>query len=100
VHTSDSQYNTFPTDFNSIRLEEALADAGFRRGTRAFFIWEGSAQFVTPETVGVILRYVASTAAVGSRVAFTYVHRGVFDGTVCFEGMQRLVSLARLLGEP
>ncbi len=89
-----------PTDLDCAQLEGALAEAGFCLGARAFFIWEGSTQFHTPEAVDAILRYVACTAAAGSRIAFTYVHRGVITGTAHFEGMRRLVSLARRLGEP
>lgn len=39
------------------------------------FIWEGVTNQLTTDAVDAVLRYVASCAD-GSRVVFTYVHRG------------------------
>jgi O-methyltransferase involved in polyketide biosynthesis len=39
-------------------------------------------------------------AAPGSALVFTFVHRGVLDGTVQFEGADKLMRSTRRLGEP
>lgn len=70
-----------PIDFNHQRLEDELATAGFRTGARTFFIWEGVTQYLTEEAVDTTFRYISSVSAPGSQIAFTYIRRGILDGT-------------------
>lgn len=87
-----------PLDFDLQRLDSALYDAGFRPETPAFFIWEGVSQYLIASAVDATLRFVASCAA-GSRIVFTYVHRGVLDPTSPLYNPEMLDRL-RKMGEP
>ena len=78
---------------------EALAAAGFDRGAPAAFVWEGVTNYLTPEAAEATFRAVAGTAPAG-RLIFTYVHRGAIDGTVEYEGADRLRETVAGVGEP
>lgn len=87
-------------DFNRQTLAEVMAGAGYDPSARTFFVWEGVTNYLTAEAVDATLRYVCTHAAAGSRIMFTYVHRGVLDGSTPFAGTEHLmVTLARA-GEP
>jgi len=81
-------------DFDRGPAEEALAAAGFDPARRAFFIWEGVTNYLTEQAVDSTLRYVGSCAP-GCRLHFTYIHRGLLDGTATFGPTG---GLARTLG--
>jgi methyltransferase (TIGR00027 family) len=87
-------------DFNRQGLAEVMAGAGLHADERTFFIWEGVTNYLTEEAVDTTLRYVSGVAAHGSRIVFTYVHRGLFDGSVQFEGTEQLFSTLERVGEP
>ena len=44
--------------------------------------------------------YVSCAAAVGSEIVFTYIHRGIINGSTRSEVDQRIVSFARRVGAP
>jgi methyltransferase (TIGR00027 family) len=87
-------------DLDHEDLARALAGAGFDPARRAFFLWEGVTNYLTEAAVDSVLRTVASTAAPASSIVFTYVHRGVLDGSVSFAGTQQLVKTLSRVGEP
>jgi methyltransferase (TIGR00027 family) len=86
-------------DFNSQRLEDVLAASGFDTVRRTFFIWEGVTNYLSAQAVDTTLRFI-STAGVGSRLIFTYVHRGVLDNSAEFEGTRNLMRLLQKEDEP
>lgn len=86
-------------DFNRQRLQQRLNEAGFDTSLPALFLWEGVTNYLTAEAVDLVLRYVGSCAE-GSRVVFTYVHAGVLDGSVPFEGAETVMRDVKGLGEP
>jgi methyltransferase (TIGR00027 family) len=86
-------------DFNRQILPEALRRAGFQSSRPAVFLWEGVTNYLTAEAVDSVLRCVASCSP-SSRVIFTYVHSGVLDGSVRFEGATRLLRDVARLDEP
>lgn len=86
-------------DFNRKGLAETLADAGFDASRPALFIWEGVTNYLKPEAVDSVLRYLGILSP-GCRIVFTYVHRGVLDGSVDFEGAETLLRGVAQLGEP
>lgn len=86
-------------DFNQQSLPVALAEAGFDSSLPALFLWEGVTNYLTRDAVDSTLRYVG-TQPPGSRVVFTYVDRGVLDGSVHFEGAPDLLRAVARLGEP
>lgn len=87
-------------DFNRQTLAEAMEPSGFDPTVRTFFIWEGVTNYLTAEAVDATLRYVRAHAAPGSQLLFTYVHRGVLDGSVPFAGTENLVNTLARAGEP
>jgi methyltransferase (TIGR00027 family) len=88
-----------PIDFARDEVVPTLARAGFDPASPAVFVWEGVTNYLTAEAADSTFRAVASTAR-GGRLAFTYVHSGVIDGSVEFEGAERLRSTVSGVGEP
>lgn len=89
-----------PVDFDRQRLDEALAVVGFRPDLRTFFIWEGVTQYITGRAVDATLRTISRLAGVGSRIAFTYVWRGIIDGSARSKVEERIVAFAERMGSP
>lgn len=55
-------------DFDRQNLDDILGSAGFQRGRRTVFIWEGVTQYITAEAVDETLEFVSSVSGVGSAV--------------------------------
>ncbi|HVN85990.1 MAG TPA: SAM-dependent methyltransferase [Candidatus Binatia bacterium] len=88
-----------PIDFNRQQLPGVLADHGLDAQRRVLFLWEGVTNYLTAAAVDAVLRFVARCAA-GTRLIFTYVHRGALDGSVAFEGAATLMRAVAQLAEP
>jgi methyltransferase (TIGR00027 family) len=86
-------------DFNHQALPAVLTQAGFQSSQPAVFLWEGVTNYLTPEAVDSVLRYVASCSP-GTQIVFTYVHSGVLDGSAHFEGAARVLQDVARLNEP
>jgi len=87
-------------DFNRQSLRRVMRDSGLAFKRRAFFIWEGVTNYLTEHAVDVVLRYVGSETAPGSRIVFTYVHKGLLDGSAVFEGTRHLWKTLQRAQEP
>ena len=88
-----------PIDFDREALADVLAATGFRLEARSLFLWEGVTNYLTEDAVDGVLRFVAR-AAPGSRLLFTYVHRGALDGSRRFAGMEAIARTLVRAGEP
>lgn len=86
-------------DFLRDDVARALVDAGWDAAAATFVLWEGVTNYLREDAVAHVLAW-AATMAPGSAIAFTYVHRGVIDGSVDFVGGTRIVDNVRALGEP
>jgi len=86
-------------DFNRQSLEEVLCQAGFEPAQRSIFLWEGVTNYLTPDAVTSVLRFVASCAA-GSELIFTYVHRSALDHPASFPDAEKLLRSLEKIGEP
>jgi methyltransferase (TIGR00027 family) len=86
-------------DFNQQQLQDVLAASGFDSARRTFFIWEGVTNYLSEQAVDATLRFIG-TAAAGSRLIFTYVHRGILDNSTEFERTRNLMRLLRKADEP
>jgi methyltransferase (TIGR00027 family) len=75
-----------PFDFEARMLGEVLPAAGFLPEGRTFFIFEGVSEEISAEAVDRVFRYVASQARAESKIAFTYLVRGLLDGSRHFPG--------------
>lgn len=87
-------------DFDQQKLDDVLNAAGFQKGKRTLFIWEGVTQYLTAEAVSSTLEFVSSASGAGSAIVFTYVRRGIIDGTDRPEWMQGFLSFAERVGSP
>jgi methyltransferase (TIGR00027 family) len=87
-------------DFDQQNLATMLRAAGFQTGMRTLFIWEGVTQYLTVEAVDHTLRFVADASGMGSAIVFTYVRKGVVDGTDRPAWMGSLLSFASRVGSP
>jgi len=89
-----------PVDFNRQTLDAELDRAGLRPAASTFFIWEGVTQYITANAVDATFRFVSEAAAPGSRIVFTYIRRGVIDGTIRMDGREEILSETQRRGEP
>jgi len=89
-----------PVDFDRECIDEAVTSFGFRPGVRTFFIWEGVTQYITVEAVDATLRAIPRISAANSTIVFTYIWRGIIDGSARSQVEERIVSSARRLGSP
>jgi methyltransferase (TIGR00027 family) len=87
-------------DFDQQNLDRALRAAGFQQGKRTLFIWEGVTQYITAEAVNSTLEFVSGVSGVGSAIVFSYVRRGIIDGTARPEWFGPFLSFARKVGSP
>ncbi|HKE18378.1 MAG TPA: SAM-dependent methyltransferase [Kofleriaceae bacterium] len=86
-------------DFATDDLSARLLEAGWRADDPSVFVWEGVTNYLEADAVAGVLAMVGR-AAPGSALVFTFIHRGVIDGTVEFDGAAKLVWNTRRLGEP
>jgi len=87
-------------DFDHENLADTLSAAGFKVGVRTLFIWEGVTQYITAEAVNNTLETVAAVSGVGSAIVFTYVPRGLIDGTDRPEWFEPFLTFAEKVGSP
>ena len=86
-------------DFSRGTLRETLALAGFSRERKTFFIWEGVTHYLDADAVDSTMRFVGGCAS-DSRLAFTYVHRGLLDGSAAFVVGSNVRRFLHEAGEP
>jgi methyltransferase (TIGR00027 family) len=88
-----------PVDFLRDSAADRLTAAGWNRAEPTCFLWEGVTNYLTDEAVKDVLAWIGSTAP-GGTVAFTYIHKGLLDGTVPFAGGAKMLTNVRNLSEP
>ena len=89
-----------PVDFNRQTLDAELRRSDFDVDARTFVLWEGVTNYLTDAAVDVTLRAIAALVPRGSELLFTYVHRGLLDGSVPFDGGPGMLERVRNAGEP
>jgi len=89
-----------PVDFNRQTLDAELRRSDYDAGARTFVLWEGVTNYLTDAAVDTTLRAIAASVAGGSQLLFTYVHRGLLDGSVHFDGGAGMLERVRNAGEP
>jgi len=97
--TLPSHVTYVPIDFTTDTLDAVLAAAGFRQDAQTFFICEGVTHYLPAQAVDVLFRYMSRSAA-GSRLVFTYIHRGMLDGSAQFAGAANTLATVRRACEP
>jgi methyltransferase (TIGR00027 family) len=89
-----------PVVFGTDDLAEMLARSGFVTGGASLVLWEGVTNYLDAESVDGTFRFLADAVASGSPVLFTYVHRGMLDGSATFEGAATTLKAVQRSGEP
>jgi methyltransferase (TIGR00027 family) len=88
-----------PVDFDRQTPAPGLVQAGFDPSQPAIVIWDGVTNYLQPEAVDAVTRWVGGLAR-GGRFIFTYVHAGVLDGSISFAGAAAALRAVRRSGEP
>lgn len=94
-----SEVRYVPVDFLHDSVSERLITAGWSESAPTCFIWEGVTNYLTADAVESMLEWIGGTAP-GGTLVFTYVHAGLLDGTVPFDGGPRIIHNVQTLGEP
>jgi methyltransferase (TIGR00027 family) len=89
-----------PVVFGADDPARELAGRGFVTGAPTLVLWEGVTNYLDPAAVDATFRFLASAIGPGSPVLFTYVDRGIFDGSAVFEGAETTMRAVRRVGEP
>lgn len=86
-------------DFQKDVLRDRLQQAGFQRGVRTFFVWEGVAMYLTRAAVKATLTELRELSAPGSEIALDLWHPP--EGSDLVSAAHRLsASALHLVGEP
>lgn len=78
-------------------LEMALASRGLDAARRCIFVWDGMLERLDAVSVQRVLSCIGR-ACPGSRFVFTYLHRGLLDGSVRFDVSQKPLHAVPRLG--
>ncbi len=97
--TLPSHVTYVPIDFTAGPLDAVMQASGCRPDVRTFFICEGVTHYLPADTIDAVFRYVGRSAA-GSQLVFTYIHRGMLDGSARFAGADNTLATVRRAGEP
>jgi methyltransferase (TIGR00027 family) len=87
-------------DFNTESLRQILQGSGFDPKRPSFLIWEAVTPYLSAQAVDEVLTYVGRETAPGSRIVFTYVHKGLLDGSAAFADTRHVQKRLRRLHEP
>jgi methyltransferase (TIGR00027 family) len=87
-------------DFEKDNLERKLIESGFEPGTPVVVVWEGVISYLTESAVQGTFTRLARLLAPSSSLIFTYMHKGVLDGSRIFPGARRWRSWVSYSGEP
>jgi methyltransferase (TIGR00027 family) len=86
-------------DFEEDSLEDRLREAGFRKGVRTFFVWEGVSMYLTRIAVKATLATIRDIAAPRSQLATDFWY--LLDSPDLLTTAYRMsANLLSLLGEP
>jgi methyltransferase (TIGR00027 family) len=89
-----------PVDFSRQTLDAPLRASDFDGNSQTFVLWEGVTNYLTKAAVDATLRAIAASVPPGSELFLTYVHDGLLDGSVRFDGGDEILGRVREVGEP
>jgi methyltransferase (TIGR00027 family) len=99
LRTLSSHVTYVPIDFTAGPLDAVMQASGYRSDVRTFFVCEGVTHYLPADTIDAVFRYVGRSAP-GSQLVFTYIHRGMLDGSARFAGADNTLATVRRAGEP
>lgn len=86
-------------NFNTQSLSEALFRAGYEKGAKSLFLWEGVTMYLTAEAVDATLDFIHDGAAQGSSIAFDYIYTSVLRGENKLYGEKEIFETVSRAGE-
>jgi len=86
-------------DFERDDLQTKLIESGYDPATPTVVVWEGVIDYLTESAVEGTFAVLARLLAPSSSLIFTYVHKGVLDGSKAFPGARRWRSWNSFSGE-
>jgi methyltransferase (TIGR00027 family) len=89
-----------PADLSEIPLDAALTGSSFRADRQAVFAWLGVTSYLTRNANLATLRAIASCAAPGSELVFTYLDQRIFETGPEISAMQEARAALASAGEP
>jgi methyltransferase (TIGR00027 family) len=89
-----------PFDFETQELTEIMSSSGFQTEVVSIFIWEGVTQYINAEAVDRTFAYLADASTTDSLLVFTYIHKGILDGSVQLPGAKEFLAELESQGEP
>jgi methyltransferase (TIGR00027 family) len=89
-----------PVEFGRDDVATALKEADFTPHIPTLALWEGTTNYLDAEAIDHTFTFLDQALASGSPVVFTYVHAGILDGSVAFEGGATTMRAVRNVGEP
>jgi methyltransferase (TIGR00027 family) len=95
---SSAETIAVPIDFAREELCTVLEAAGFQRGARSLFLWEGVTYYLPPEAVDGALHSIARCTEPGSTIVFDYVTQAFFEGDHSGYGASALARGWRRMG--
>jgi O-methyltransferase involved in polyketide biosynthesis len=95
-----ARFPVLPVDFERDNLEAKLTEAGYDPASPAVVVWEGVISYLTEAAVESTFALLSRLLAPGSCLIFTYMHKGVVDGSRTFPGVGRWRSWVSFNGEP
>jgi methyltransferase (TIGR00027 family) len=108
IGTPPANLSYVAVDFRHDDLGVRLQSAGYHRGEKTFFIWEGVTMYLPAESVHATLRWIVANSAPGSAVVFDYTYAAAIQFIANWEkypltpqmkqGMERFKQL--MAGEP
>ena len=78
-------------------LEAAWSEQGFDPAQRSVIVWDGLLERLDAASVQRMLSCIGRTCP-GTRFVFTYIHRGLLDGSVRFDASQKPLRAVPRLG--
>jgi methyltransferase (TIGR00027 family) len=89
-----------PADLSQESLASALERSAFSHTVAAFFSWLGVTVYLSREANLATLRAIATSAAPGSEVVFTYIDQRVLDSSRSSAALERMRAAVAAQGEP
>ena len=89
-----------PVVFGKDDVGHELAAAGFTADVPTLVLWEGTTNYLDASSVDATFRFLAEVLSSGSLVLFTYVDRGMLDGSAKFAGAETTMRAVQHIGEP
>ncbi len=87
-------------DLTVQNLTDVWNTAGLTQDAPVFVIWEGVTHYLGEAAVDAVLCALAKLCVPGSLLAFTYLHRGLLDGSMAFPRAQVAREHVAKSGEP